>query len=352
MFNQESTRTELSSIGEFALIEKLTSGFNNQDPSSIVGVGDDAAVLEKDETSYGLLSTDLLAEGVHFDLSYVPLKHLGYKAVVVNLSDIYAMNGTPRQIVISLAVSNRFSVEALQELYEGIHAACAHYGVDLVGGDVTSSRSGLIISVAAYGTCTKEKVVYRKGASEHDLIVMSGDCGGAYLGLQVLEREKVVFSENPSVQPDLSGHDYILGRQLKPEARKDVISRLAECGAVPTSMIDISDGLASELLHLSKASGLGMDIYEDKIPLDPASILAAEEFNLNPLTCALNGGEDYELLFTIRQSDLELIHSIPGLSIIGHVTAANEPVRMITSGNTAIALQAQGWDHFHNPVKK
>lgn len=346
MLTDHPKRTDLSELGEFGLIQHLTKDFQIQSKNTIKGIGDDAAVLARDEQTYGLLSSDLLAEGIHFDLSYVPLKHLGYKAVVVNLSDIYAMNGIPEQVVISVAVSNRFSVEAMEELYSGIRLACETYGVDLAGGDTTSSRAGLIVNVAVYGVANKNTVVYRAGAKYQDLIVVSGDLGAAYLGLQVLEREKAVYKENPNVQPDLDGYDYILMRQLKPEARKDIIEKLASQDVVPSSMIDISDGLASELIHLSKASGCGMRVYADKIPIDEAAALVAEEFNLDPITCALNGGEDYELLMTVPMAQIDKVNSIPSLKIIGHVTAEGAGVEMAINDDQIIELKAQGWKHF------
>jgi thiamine-monophosphate kinase len=344
----ESTQkfTDLSSIGEFGIIDRISSGIIQKNTSTIYGIGDDAAVIVRDESTYGLISTDLLAEGIHFDLSYTPLKHLGFKSVAANVSDIAAMNGKAEQIVVSLALSSRFTVEAIDELYSGINLACSVYNIDLVGGDITSSKSGLIINVAIYGTVEKDKLTMRSGSKEHELIVVSGDLGAAYLGLQVLEREKAVFNENSSIQPDLSGYDYILERQLKPEARTGIIKHLSQNGIVPTSMIDVSDGLASELLHLSKCSGNGMQIYDDKVPLDTAVIQAAEEFGMNPLTCALNGGEDYELLFTVQQSDLEKIHSIGGLTIIGHVLSKGAGVQMVTKTGECIELKAQGWKHF------
>lgn len=340
-------RTELGDLGEFGLIRKLTSDFNLKNPGSLVGVGDDAAVISVDENRVQLVSTDMLVEGVHFNLMYMPLKYLGYKAVAVNVSDICAMNGKAEQITVSIAVSNRFPVEALEELYSGIKAACDHYQVDLVGGDTTSSFSGLIISVTAIGSAERSKVVYRSGAKEMDLLVVTGDLGGAYMGLQVLEREKQVFQENPSIQPDLEGHDYIIQRQLKPEARVDVIRYLGELEVVPTSMIDISDGLASEILHLCKASNTGCYVYDEKIPIDATTSMAAIDFNLDPVTCVLNGGEDYELLFTIAQQDYEKIKGNPHMTVIGHMTNAADGTYFIDKNGSAVTLRAQGWDHFH-----
>ena len=340
-------RTELGDLGEFGLIRKLTSDFSLKNPGSLVGVGDDAAVISVDENRVQLVSTDMLVEGVHFNLMYMPLKYLGYKAVAVNVSDICAMNGKAEQITVSIAVSNRFPVEALEELYSGIKAACDHYQVDLVGGDTTSSFSGLIISVTAIGSAERSKVVYRSGAKEMDLLVVTGDLGGAYMGLQVLEREKQVFQENPSIQPDLEGHDYIIQRQLKPEARVDVIGYLRELEVVPTSMIDISDGLASEILHLCKASNTGCYVYDEKIPIDATTSMAAIDFNLDPVTCVLNGGEDYELLFTIAQQDYEKIKGNPHMTVIGHMTNAADGTYFIDTNGSAVTLRAQGWDHFH-----
>lgn len=336
--------TPLDKIGEFGLIDHLTQHFDIKHPTTHKSVGDDAAVM-----SYGDLetvaSTDMLVEGVHFNLAYTPLKHLGYKSVVVSISDIYAMNATPSQILVSIAVSNRFSLEAMEELYAGIKIACKHYNVELVGGDTTSSTSGLIISVTALGSASKQNLVYRNGAQENDLLVVSGDLGGAYLGLQVLERENEVFKVNPNTQPDLAEYEYIVGRQLKPEAGKHITELLEKLEVKPTSMIDISDGLSSEILHLSKHSGLGFKIYEEKIPLDPMVIKTSEEFGINPITCALNGGEDYELLFTIAQRDFPKIKGNPNLTVIGHATHTNEKCYLILKGSdSAVELQAQGWN--------
>jgi thiamine-monophosphate kinase len=293
-----------------------------------------------------LISTDLLVEGVHFDLTYMPLKHLGYKAVMVNLSDLYAMNAHPQQITVSLAVSNRFTLEAIEELYQGIALACKNYKIDLIGGDTTSSTTGLILSISVLGSAPKEKLVHRKGAQENDLLVVSGDLGGAYAGLQVLEREKAVFKVNPNSQPDLTNYAYSIERQLKPEARKDVIDLLDELQIIPTSMIDISDGLSSEILHLSKASKVGFHLFEEKIPLDPEVNLICEEFKLNSTTAALNGGEDYELLFTVKQKDYEKIKSHPFLTVVGHACEANAGCQLITGLGHQIELTAQGWQSF------
>ncbi|MEN9699827.1 MAG: thiamine-phosphate kinase [Bacteroidota bacterium] len=340
------TRTEIEQLGEFGLIEALTKNIQLKHPETKVGIGDDAAVIDLGNGQLQVISTDLLIEGVHFDLMYMPLKHLGYKAVAVNVSDICAMNATPKQITVSLAVSNRFSLEALQELYAGINAACEAYNVDLIGGDTTSSHAGLCISITAVGTLAQEQLCLRSGAKEHDLLVVSGDLGGAYMGLQVLEREKEVYKSNPQIQPDLDGHDYILQRQLKPEARLDVVNILAQLGVQPTAMIDISDGLSSEILHLCKASQLGCHVYDEKLPIDAKTSMAALDFNLDPSTCALNGGEDYELLFTIQQKDFELVQSNPNFTIIGHMTNAADGTYFVDKSGSAIPLKAQGWKQF------
>ncbi|MEX1191676.1 MAG: thiamine-phosphate kinase [Brumimicrobium sp.] len=342
----EDKRTELETLGEFGLIEVLTKDFKTKQDSTIFGIGDDAAVIKKDEENVTLITTDFLIEGVHFNLMYTPLKHLGYKSVVVNLSDIYAMNGTPEQITVSIAVSNRFPKEALEELYEGINAACNIYNVDLVGGDTTSSLAGLVISITAIGSAKKNDVVYRSGAKENDLLVVTGDLGAAYMGLQVLEREKSVYKANPDIQPDLDGFDYLLERQLKPEARKDVIQFLKELDVKPTSMIDVSDGLASEIFHLCKHSDLGAQIYDDKLPIDTLVSTTAIDFNIDPATCVLNGGEDYELLFSVAQEDFDKIKGNPHMSIIGHFTSKDSGVYMIDKQGAAIKLKAQGWNSF------
>jgi len=345
MFEEKKSRTTpLSSLGEFGLIEKIKEGFPITQNSSKIGIGDDAAVLH--HPSHTVVSTDMLVEGIHFDLSYVPLKHLGYKAVMVNLSDIYAMNAHPTQITVSIAVSNRFPLEAIEELYAGIGHACTRYKVDLVGGDTTSSKTGLVISVTALGSVKEENLSYRSGAKENDLIVLSGDLGGAYTGLQILEREKAVYKVNPQSQPDLSTYAYAVERQLKPEARKDIIELLEELKIVPTSMIDVSDGLSSELLHLSKASKVGCQIYEDKIPIDPQVLAICKEFNINNTTAALNGGEDYELLFTVDQSHFEAIKNHPLLSIVGHITDQASGCNLITGLGQQIELTAQGWTSY------
>lgn len=340
-----TTRTELSSLGEFGLIKHLTQHIELKNPSSLKGVGDDAAVINYSSgDTVTLVSTDMLVEGVHFDLSYVPLKHLGYKSVIVNLSDIYAMNGQPKQITVSLALSSRFSLEAIEELYSGMLLACNKYGIDLVGGDTTSSLSGLIISVTALGEADKNKVVYRNGAKEKDLLCVSGDLGGAYMGLQILEREKAVFKDNPGIQPDLDGKDYILERQLKPEARKDIIKLFADLNLQPTAMIDISDGLASEILHICDQSGVGCELYEEKIPIDEQTFDTARQFNLDPTMCALSGGEDYELLFTIRQEDYDKVKNLPDFSVIGHMINTSAGTNLISKSGSTHQLKAQGWD--------
>lgn len=339
-------RSEINELGEFGIIERISKPFSSQLQTTIKGIGDDAAVIDAG-ADYILLSTDMLTEGVHFDLSYVPLPHLGYKAVAVNVSDIAAMNGRPEQVVVSLGLSNRFSVEAIDALYEGIYSACKNYKVDLVGGDTTASAAGLVISVAVLGRANKSRVTYRSGAKENDIICVTGDLGAAYVGLQVLEREKQVFLTNPEMKPELEKYEYMVGKQLKPEARMDMVYELAELNLLPTAMIDISDGLASELLHLSKCSGVGIKIFEDKIPIDAQAYeTAAIELKIDPLTCALNGGEDYELLFTIRQVDFEKIKNHPDIHFIGHVHGQPGQNLLITKQGTAIPLRAQGWDHF------
>ncbi len=338
-----TSRTELSELGEFGLIDHLTRHIELNRETTVKGVGDDAAVL-----NYGnkqtVVTSDMLVEGVHFDLSYVPLKHLGYKSVVVNLSDICAMNAEPEQILVSVAISNRFGLEAIEELYSGMLLACKKYNVDLVGGDTTSSRSGLVISITAIGSAKPEELVYRDGAKETNLLCVSGDLGGAYMGLQVLEREKAVFKENPKIQPDLEGKDYILERQLKPEARTDIVKQLKNLGVVPTSMIDISDGLSSEILHLCTCSKVGVELYEDKLPIDPLTFETARDFNLDPSVCVLSGGEDYELLFTIDLSDYEKVKNHPDFTIIGHMTNESKGRLMVSKAGTVHELTAQGWN--------
>ena len=340
-------RTALSELGEFKLIEHLTQHFKVTQKSTVKSIGDDAAVLNHGKQQI-VVSTDLLIEGVHFDLSYVPLKHLGYKAIVVNLSDIYAMNATATQATVSIAVSNRFPLEALEELYAGIDTAAKLYNIDVVGGDTTSSTSGLIISVTAIGQVEKGNEVLRSGAKPNDLLVVTGDIGGAYMGLQILEREKEVFKVNPNNQPDLDMYTYIVERQLKPEARKDIVELLKELDVKPTSMIDISDGLSSEVMHLCKQSKVGVDVYEDKIPLDPQVISTCEEFNIDSTTIALNGGEDYELLMTISQEDFPKIKGNPNLTVIGYMTEEDRGMHLVTRAETKIPIIAKGWSAFND----
>ena len=335
-------RTQLSDLGEFGLIDHLTKNFKITKSSTVKGIGDDAAVLNF-ENKQVVVTTDLLIEGVHFDLSYMPLKHLGYKAVIVNLSDVYAMNAVATQVTISIAVSNRFPLEALEDLYAGIETAASIYNIDVVGGDTTSSNKGLLISVTAIGEVAANDVVYRSGAQPNDLLVVSGDLGAAYMGLQILEREKEVFKVNPNNQPDLEMYTYLIERQLKPEARKDIIKLLKDLDVKPTAMIDISDGLSSEIIHLCKQSQVGCDLYEAKIPLDPQVIAACEEFNIDSTTIALNGGEDYELLFTISQKDFPKIKANPSLTVIGFIKEASAGIDLVTRAETKIPIKAQGW---------
>ena len=341
---QENNRTEISTLGEFGLIKHLTQNIQLQNPESKYGVGDDAAVLEFG-AQQTLVTTDLLMEGVHFDLVYTPLKHLGYKSAIVNFSDIYAMNGTPKQITVSLAVSKRFCIEDLEQFYEGLQLACQLHGVDIVGGDTTSSVTGLAISITCIGVADKQQVVYRNGAKATDLICVSGDLGAAYMGLQLLEREKAVFEGEKEINPDFSGKEYLLERQLKPEARKDIISALAQAGIRPTSMMDISDGLSSELMHICTQSKTGCRIYEERIPIDYQTAVMAEELNMNVTTCALNGGEDYELLFTVPLTDHDKIESIKGVKVIGHITKPELGCGLITRDGQEFELKAQGWNH-------
>lgn len=343
--DKNQQKTTLESLGEFGLIDHLTKDFPINHESTLMGIGDDAAVLDfKDKKT--IVTTDLLVEGVHFDLSYMPLKHLGYKAVMVNLSDIYAMNAKATQITVSIAVSNRFPLEALEELYEGIALAAKVHKVDVVGGDTTSSRTGMLISITALGEAVSEEIVYRSGAKPNDLLVVTGDLGGAYMGFQVLEREKEVFKVNPNSQPDLEPYSYIVERQLKPEARQDIVALLKSLDVHPTSMIDISDGLSSEILHLCKNSNVGCNLYEDKIPLDPTVISSCEEFKLDSTLVALSGGEDYELLFTIDQKEFPKIKGNPNLTVVGHTTDINEGAFLISRNNSKIPLTAQGWNSF------
>jgi len=344
---QERNRTEIATLGEFGLIKHLTEDIELKNESTKYGVGDDAAVLEYPDKEV-LVTTDLLMEGVHFDLTYVPLKHLGYKAAIVNISDIYAMNGTPKQMTISVALSKRFSIEDMEDFYAGIKLACALHNVDIVGGDTTSSLTGLAISITCIGEADKDKVVYRNGAKPTDLICVSGDLGGAYMGLQLLEREKTVFKGEKDVQPDFAGKEYLLERQLKPEVRGDIIKKLAELNIKPTSMMDISDGLSSELMHICSQSHTGCRIYEEHIPIDYQTAVMAEEFNMNLTTCALNGGEDYELLFTVPISDHEKVAGMEGVRLIGHITKPELGCALITRDGQEFELKAQGW----NPLKE
>ena len=339
------SKMELSELGEFGLINHLTKDIKLKHKSSVKGVGDDAAIIDY-TGKQTVLTTDMLIEGVHFNLSYVPLKHLGYKSIVVNLSDLCAMHADPKQVTVSIAVSSRFPIDAIEELYKGIYIACEKYDIDLIGGDTTSSSSGLIISVTALGEVITGKAVYRNTAKEGDLIVVTGDLGSAYVRLQVLEREYSIFKENPKIQPDLEGHDYILERQLKPEARTDITKLLQTLEVHPTSMIDISDGLASEILHICNQSEVGCRLYEEKIPIDPVAYNTAREFNLDPTVCALNGGEDYELLFTIAQTDFNKIKGNPNLTVIGHITDKASGVNLVTKTDTLHPITAQGWDAF------
>jgi thiamine-monophosphate kinase len=342
----QSEATEISQLGEFGLIERLTKGLQLHNESTLRGVGDDAAVMHYPDREV-LMTTDLLLEMVHFDLTYVPLKHLGYKSAVVNFSDIYAMNGTPRQITVSLGISRRFTVEHIEELYSGIRLACEVYGVDLVGGDTTASNQGLVISITCIGDAPKDQIVYRDGARDTDLICVSGDLGAAYMGLQLLEREKVASAGNPDFEPKFQGKEYLIERQLKPEARKDIIEALAKAGVKPTAMMDVSDGLSSELLHICKQSKCGCRVYEDRIPIDYQTAVMAEEVNMNLVTAALNGGEDYELLFTVPLTAHDAVEKIKGVKIIGYITKPELGCAMVTRDDNEITLQAQGW----NPLK-
>lgn len=344
--DKNEQRTQLSDLGEFALIDHLTKNFKANHTSTIKSIGDDAAVLDFKSKKI-VVTTDLLVEGVHFDLSYMPLKHLGYKAVMVNLSDVYAMNAKATQITVSIAVSNRFPLEALEDLYAGIETATNIYNIDVVGGDTTSSTTGLLISVTAIGEVENNEEVYRSGAKPNDLLVVTGDLGGAYMGLQVLEREKEVYKVNPNSQPDLDAYSYIIERQLKPEARKDIIKLLKDLDVKPSSMIDISDGLSSEIIHLCKESNVGCDLYEEKIPLDPVVISTCEEFNIDSTTVALNGGEDYELLFTISQDDFTKIKANPNFTVVGFMREANAGMHLVTRAESRIPLKAQGWKNFN-----
>ncbi len=349
--DKNKKRTELSELGEFRVIDYLTKNFKLKNSNSIKGIGDDAAVIDN-KNKQTLVSTDLLIEGIHFDLTYTPLKHLGYKAAIANFSDIAAMNGIPKQITVSIAVSNRFSLEALEELYSGIFLACEKYNVDLVGGDTSSSVSGLLISITVIGEAEKQNIVYRNTAKEGNLVCVTGDLGAAYMGLLTLEKEKQVFIANPNMQPDLEGNDYILERHLKPEARTDMRNIFQRLKIKPTAMIDISDGLASETLHICNDSKVGCNLYEDKIPIDQATYDMSMEFNINPITSALSGGEDYELLFTIEQKDYYKIKNLKEISVIGHITEKNAGINLITKSGSSIPITAQGWDGFRKKSNK
>lgn len=337
---------EISQLGEFGLIGRLTQGLPTVNPSTIRGVGDDCAVIRNHDTDM-LVTTDLLLEGVHFDLTYVPLKHLGYKSAIVNFSDVYAMNGTPKQITVSLGISKRFTVEHIEELYSGIRLACEIYGVDLVGGDTTSSRQGLVISITCIGEADPDKIVTRSGAKDTDLICVSGDLGAAYMGLQLLEREKVASAGQKDFEPNFAGKEYLVERQLKPEARKDIVRELAQSGIVPTAMMDVSDGLSSELMHICNDSGVGCRVFEERIPIDYQTAIMAEEIDMNVITAALNGGEDYELLFTVPLHSHDKVKDLPGVKVIGHITKPELGCAMVTRDGAEIPLQAQGW----NPLK-
>ncbi|MDD5978857.1 MAG: thiamine-phosphate kinase [Bacteroidales bacterium] len=343
---EQTNTTKLSEIGEFGLIDKISEGISGRNVSTLKGIGDDAAVIKFEDDMQTLVSVDILCEGVHFDLTYCPLKHLGYKAAVVNFSDIYAMNGTPTQIVVGLGISSRFSVEAIEELYKGIRLACDLYNVDLVGGDTTSSKAGLFISVTVIGKAKKDEIVYRSGAKPNDLLCVSGNLGAAYTGLLILEREKAAFKADPNMQPEFAGYDYILERQLKPEARRDIIAQLKALNVIPTSMIDISDGLASEILHICKESKVGCIVYEERIPMNQKTIQTAKDFNIVPSIAALNGGEDYELLFTVKQSDYDKVKDMDDVRIIGFMTADEGQANLITNDEHQIPIQAQGFTHF------
>lgn len=336
-------RTELNALGEFGLIDRIKSKFIIQNPETVTGIGDDAAVIDLGN-QYMLISTDMLLEGVHFDLAYAPLRHLGYKAVAVNVSDIAAMNGIAKQITVSIGLSNRISVEAVDEIYEGIRFACEDYKVDLIGGDTSSSRSGLVLSITVTGLVDKDKIAYRNGAKANDILCVTGDLGAAYFGLQILEREKQEYLANPGMQPDLEEKSYLVGKQLKPEARADIIHELAEAGVVPTSMIDISDGLASEIIHLSTQSGVGALIFEEKLPIEDITMLTATEFNISPITAALNGGEDYQLLFTVKQADFEKIKNVSDITPIGYMTE-DKAVELVLKSGAKASIKAQGWNH-------
>ena len=343
--NEQEKNIKLKDLGEFGLLERLTKKIKLFNDNTLLGPGDDAAIINSGKEI--LVSSDMLVEGIHFDMAFTPLKHLGYKSVIVNISDIYAMNGTPKQITVGLAISSKYTLEAIEEFYDGILLACEKYKVDVIGGDITSCINGLTISITAIGEAKKKEIVKRSGAKENDLLITTGDLGGAYMGLNVLQREKEVWKSNPNMQPELDNYNYILERQLKPEARRDVIEFLKKCNVIPTSMIDISDGLASEVFHICTSSNVGCQLYEEKIPIDPQTYQTSMDFNTNPTVSALNGGEDYELLFTINQKDYEKIKNDPNLTVIGHITKKSQGINLIGNGNTSTPLQAQGWNHFN-----
>ena len=344
--NEEKEVVNLKELGEFGLIDRITKKIKSYQQNTKLGTGDDAAVIKSKKNI--LISSDMLVEGIHFDMSFTPLKHLGYKSVVVNISDIYAMNAIPTQITVNLGISSKYTLEAIDELYDGILLACEKYKVDIIGGDITSCISGLTISITAIGEGNENEIVKRSGAQENDLLITTGDLGGAYMGLNVLQREKEVWKNNPNMQPELDDFNYILQRQLKPEARKDIIESFKEINIKPTSMIDISDGLASEIFHICKASNVGCQVYEDKIPIDSETYKTSMDFNINPTVSALNGGEDYELLFTINQKDYEKIKNDPKITVIGHITKKDQGINLVGNGNSLTPLKAQGWNHFNN----
>ena len=344
--NEEKKQVNLKDLGEFGLIDRITKKIKTYQKNTKLGPGDDAAVISSKKNI--LVSSDMLVEGIHFDMSFTPLKHLGYKSVIVNISDIYAMNAIPTQITVNLGISSKYTIEAIDELYNGILLACKKYKVDIIGGDITSCISGLTISITAIGEGNENEIVRRSGAKENDLLVTTGDLGGAYMGLNVLQREKEVWKNNPNMQPELDDFNYILERQLKPEARKDIIESFKEVKIKPTSMIDISDGLASEIFHICKSSNVGCRVYEDKIPIDSETYKTSMDFNINPTISALNGGEDYELLFTINQKDYDKIKNDPKITVIGHITKKDQGINLVGNGNTLTPLKAQGWNHFNN----
>ena len=343
---EEEKNIDLKDLGEFGLIKRLTKKIKLFNDNTLLGPGDDAAIINSSKEM--LVSSDMLVEGIHFDMAFTPLKHLGYKSVIVNISDIYAMNGIPKQITVGLAISSKYTLEAIEEFYDGILLACEKYKIDVIGGDITSCINGLSISITAIGDAMKKEIVKRSGAKENDLLITTGDLGGAYMGLNVLQREKEVWKSNPNMQPELDNFNYILERQLKPEARRDVIEFLKKCDVIPTSMIDISDGLASEVFHICKSSNVGCQLYEEKIPIDPQTYQTSMDFNINPTVSALNGGEDYELLFTINQKDYQKIKNDPNLTVIGHITKKSQGINLIGNGDISTPLQAQGWNHFNN----